>query len=271
MKKIVGAALFIFWAIVVALLISGLVYYENNKNSNSESGKQVSANTGVVLTMNEISKHNSANDCWLLIGDKVYDTTNYLGKHPGGAAMIIPYCGKDASQAFATKDTNTPHSASANSLLADFYIGDLNQKIGLLSNASKPILASDPAASATAPAASAAPAPQVTLNAGEVAKHNTISDCWMIYSGNVYNLTNYFGAHPGGNAEIASYCGKDGTAAFNTIGHSANAKSLLAKYYIGGLNQKTDAGQIQQNVQNTNIITPSAPVNTRKDDDDDDD
>lgn len=32
----------------------------------------------------------------------------------------------------------------------------------------------------------------------EVAKHNTKDDCWTVYKGIVYDVTDYAPAHPGG-------------------------------------------------------------------------
>jgi len=71
----------------------------------------------------------------------------------------------------------------------------------------------------------------------ETAKHNSSGDCWMIISGHVYDITNYFGMHPGGDRELAKFCGKDATDAFNTKDgrgqpHSAGAQGLLIQYLI---------------------------------------
>ena len=32
----------------------------------------------------EVAKHNTAGDCHLILHGKVYDVTDYLGRHPGG-------------------------------------------------------------------------------------------------------------------------------------------------------------------------------------------
>jgi len=55
--------------------------------------------------------------------------TGYLTIHPGGAGTITPYCGQEATQAFATKDIGRPHSSRAASMLNDYYVGDLNQTV----------------------------------------------------------------------------------------------------------------------------------------------
>lgn len=135
MKKLTTVSLFIFWAALTAILTAGLVFYQNNKtqgnNSTQNASSQQSASSvpaGVTLNLTEIAKHNSVNDCWLLINGKVYNVTSYLGAHPGGVATIAAYCGKEATQAFDTKGgIGQAHSGSANALLANYYIGDLNQ------------------------------------------------------------------------------------------------------------------------------------------------
>lgn len=62
--------------------------------------------------------------------------------------------------------------------------------------------------------------------------HNSKGDCWMMYEGYIYNITSFFGSHPGGDAIMLPYCGKDATTAFNGVPHSDNAKSLLQQYLI---------------------------------------
>jgi chitodextrinase len=69
--------------------------------------------------------------------------------------------------------------------------------------------------------------------AQQVAQHNTASDCWLIISGQVYDVTNFIPIHPGGNA-IVPYCGTDATAVFNSI-HNQSAFALLPTYLIGDL------------------------------------
>jgi len=69
----------------------------------------------------------------------------------------------------------------------------------------------------------------------DVAKHATASDCWMVLnSTKVYNVTAFIPMHPGGSTMVP-YCGKDGTQAFNNVGHSSNAVALEATYLIGNL------------------------------------
>lgn len=60
-------------------------------------------------------------------------------------------------------------------------------------------------------------APRVTagllpvLSAIDVAQHRSVSDCWIILNGVVYDVSGYLSEHPGKKREIDTYCGKDGT------------------------------------------------------------
>ena len=78
-----------------------------------------------------------------------------------------------------------------------------------------------------------------TYTLADVAKHNIKSDCWMVVSGNVYDVTSSISSHPGGSGKIIEQCGKDGTTAFMTQGgegeHSKRAENDLAKLKIGTL------------------------------------
>lgn len=81
------------------------------------------------------------------------------------------------------------------------------------------------------------PSPQNAITLGEVAKHSSAADCWMIIGSSVVDLSSYT-SHPSG-ATYAAYCGKNATGAYNSIkggrGHSGFADALVADYSIGKL------------------------------------
>jgi hypothetical protein len=104
----------------------GKVSLPNIANTN-QANLNTATLTAKAFTSDEVAKHNNANDCWLIISNKVYDLTNYLNQHPGNAATILPYCGQDGTQGYATKDRGQSHSAFAASLLPQFYLGDLSK------------------------------------------------------------------------------------------------------------------------------------------------
>lgn len=45
------------------------------------------------ISLSELSAHNERADCWIGYKGKVYDITDFVPKHPGGASKITPYCG----------------------------------------------------------------------------------------------------------------------------------------------------------------------------------
>ncbi|KAI8338328.1 cytochrome b5-like heme/steroid binding domain-containing protein, partial [Choanephora cucurbitarum] len=58
------------------------------------------ANTKPRYTVEEVSKHNTQDDCWVIINGEVIDATQFLSEHPGGKQSILVYAGKDASKEF---------------------------------------------------------------------------------------------------------------------------------------------------------------------------
>ena len=51
-------------------------------------------------TMDEIAKHNTEQDCWVVVNGQVLNATPFLNKHPGGKEAILLYAGKDATEEF---------------------------------------------------------------------------------------------------------------------------------------------------------------------------
>lgn len=82
-------------------------------------------NPTVLLTSGEIAKHNNAGDCWLIVNGGVYNVTTLIPNHSGGPGAITPFCGKDATAAFNTKNGQGSHSGSTQQILGQFYIGNL--------------------------------------------------------------------------------------------------------------------------------------------------
>lgn len=77
----------------------------------------------VALNLTEITKHNTANNCWQAIDGQVYDLSPYVqsGVHPGGD-KILNGCGKDASLMFKMIGK---HNNGARDLLPPYLLGAL--------------------------------------------------------------------------------------------------------------------------------------------------
>jgi flavocytochrome c len=52
------------------------------------------------ITAAEVAKHNTKDDCWVIVNGEVLDVTPFLNEHPGGAKAILLYAGRDSSAEF---------------------------------------------------------------------------------------------------------------------------------------------------------------------------
>lgn len=79
-------------------------------------------------TMDQVSVHNTSEDCWMSINGNVYDVTSYLTEHDS-KLDIRPWCGKDATEDYADKNgRGQSHSTKADTLLSQYLIGTLSTK-----------------------------------------------------------------------------------------------------------------------------------------------
>ncbi|KDO70318.1 hypothetical protein CISIN_1g041866mg, partial [Citrus sinensis] len=46
-----------------------------------------------LYTMQEAAHHNTKDDCWIVVHNKVYDVTSYLDDHPGGDDVVLAATG----------------------------------------------------------------------------------------------------------------------------------------------------------------------------------
>ncbi|KAG2414292.1 cytochrome b5 [Aspergillus terreus] len=74
-----------------------------------------------TFTLEQVQKHNTANDLWIVLHNKVYNVTKYLDDHPGGTEVLVEVAGTDATEAFE----GVGHSDEAREQLEPYYVGDL--------------------------------------------------------------------------------------------------------------------------------------------------
>ncbi|GAA5989756.1 hypothetical protein JCM11641_006024 [Rhodosporidiobolus odoratus] len=55
----------------------------------------------------------------------------------------------------------------------------------------------------------------------------------MLVHGKVYAIAKFCDEHPGGDEVLFGEAGRDATEAFEDVGHSDEAREILAKYYVG--------------------------------------
>merc|ERR1719324_1308729 len=51
-------------------------------------------------TAEEVAKHVSNTDCWVILHGQVLNVTSFLKEHPGGELAIMTFAGKDATHEF---------------------------------------------------------------------------------------------------------------------------------------------------------------------------
>lgn len=107
-----------FWLVVVA-------FWAASAWLPNEAAVPSSVDTEKTWTLVEVARHHEAEDCWMAIDGAIYNLTAYLPQHPSNPAIILQWCGKEATEAYQTKTKGRPHSSDADQLLSTFRIGKL--------------------------------------------------------------------------------------------------------------------------------------------------
>ncbi|TCD67032.1 hypothetical protein EIP91_000652 [Steccherinum ochraceum] len=75
------------------------------------------------LSLQQVAEHNNSKSCWVIIKNKVYDVTDFLPDHPGGAKIILKYAGRDATSAY---EPIHPPDALDKNLPPEKHLGELD-------------------------------------------------------------------------------------------------------------------------------------------------
>lgn len=132
--------------LIFLFVITSVFFYRINQNSyninltNSQSQTNINSNYKSIIqqdlndqnpqnpnliSLSELSSHNSLTDCWVGYGGKIYDITSFLPNHPGSASAISPYCGTEKE--FTNAFTKKHGTSKVNNLMrVGVFIGDFD-------------------------------------------------------------------------------------------------------------------------------------------------
>ncbi|KAJ6094251.1 hypothetical protein N7467_003096 [Penicillium canescens] len=72
-------------------------------------------------TLKDVAAHNTKGDTWMVIHGQVFDLTEYLQDHPGGAEVLVEVAGTDATADYE----DVGHSEDAREIMQPFLVGTL--------------------------------------------------------------------------------------------------------------------------------------------------
>eukprot|EP01084_Bolivina_argentea_P130729 230786_1 len=76
------------------------------------------------FTVEEVAKHNTEEDLWVILYNRVYDMTEFQIDHPGGPDVLQDIAGQDASEEFE----NILHTRKARKMAKSHLIGKIKGK-----------------------------------------------------------------------------------------------------------------------------------------------
>ena len=124
MRKLFLVATSLFWAAVMAFAVAGTSTPPAASSAKSPAAAKPSEKR---IALAEVARHAAEADCWMAINGVVYDLTAYLPEHPSRPSIVLPWCGKEATEAYKTKTKGRPHSPEADQLLPNYRIGVLDK------------------------------------------------------------------------------------------------------------------------------------------------
>jgi 4-hydroxysphinganine ceramide fatty acyl 2-hydroxylase len=75
-----------------------------------------------TFLQSEVATHNNAKSCYVTIGTRVFDVTDFIDSHPGGGELVLEYGGKDVTEILKDEASHT-HSEAAYEVLEDSFVG----------------------------------------------------------------------------------------------------------------------------------------------------
>ena len=116
-RKLYIVSTTVFWLVVFGLGMTSALWNPVEQGDAQAQGK--------TITLAELAKHAAPGNCWMAIRGSVYDLSTYLPTHPSPPNIVLPWCGKEATEAYNTKTKGRPHTPYADELLEKYRIGRL--------------------------------------------------------------------------------------------------------------------------------------------------
>ncbi|RDL39720.1 Ceramide very long chain fatty acid hydroxylase [Venustampulla echinocandica] len=76
------------------------------------------------FSLAELASHNTTKSCYVTMGTRVFDVTDFIESHPGGEDLVLEYGGMDVTDILKDEVSHT-HSQAAYEILEDSLVGFL--------------------------------------------------------------------------------------------------------------------------------------------------
>lgn len=117
MRRLYLSTTLLFWVLVTAFWAGSLWLPPTEQSQAVAAGK--------AYSKADLAGHATPENCWMAIRGAVYDLSAYLPEHPSRPELVLPWCGKEATEAYNTKTKGRSHASYADDLLARYKIGML--------------------------------------------------------------------------------------------------------------------------------------------------
>jgi len=106
-------------AVIIIGFILLIIFIPKNT---SAPGTEQQGQGLAFFTQDEVAAHATESDCYSIVGGEVYELTDWIARHPGGAQDIIDMCGVDATESYDEVHGNKKGTYSS---LEKFKIGTI--------------------------------------------------------------------------------------------------------------------------------------------------
>lgn len=109
------------------------IVVDQKRMENGFANGKTNGTTYRTFEIEDVKLHSSVDDCWVTHQNNVYNVTNFLDTHPGGADLILSHAGSDITDVLNDENVHK-HSACAYNLLEEYHIGKLRKNDGTDNN-----------------------------------------------------------------------------------------------------------------------------------------